>query len=98
MKLNKSQLQLVEEGLGLKAIDESSTVVPQLVEAFGAHTFFPDTVGLCVIEADPTEGSDQNPVVRLAKWNEDQTALEGHQPEAFAADIDLGPVTEKPDA
>ncbi len=79
MTLSESQLCLVEDGLGIKAIAEDSAVMPQLAEAFGAHTFFLDSVGLCIVETDSTEGSDESLVIRLASWNEDRTVLTGSQ-------------------
>ncbi len=90
MKLDAAQLLTVENGLGIKSIPDDSPAVTQLADAFGPHTFFLDTVGLCVFENDPSDASKNGLLIRLAKWNKDQTSLEGHEPEAYNTDVNLG--------
>ena len=85
MKLNTTQIDRIQEEVGLTPVPEADPVQAQLEEHFGAHTFYVDTSGLYVWEAvgEPELAEPQAVALRVASWaNEEKTLLESHEPRA----------------
>jgi hypothetical protein len=74
------------------AIPENHPAAARLHDLFGDHTFFLDRKGLNIVEPIDENGSvrPSAQVISLADWkDEDQTALEAHDPEPTDLFIDL---------
>ena len=88
MKLNSAQVEQTLAQFEAQVIPEDHPLVPQLNELFGDHTFFLDSNGLNVVEADKNTqagapaGMMVNTVVNIANWSDAQwTSLTPHEPE-----------------
>ncbi len=80
MILNETQIAAVQQQLNVAPIETDNPAMPQLIEAFGEHTFYADLNGLHVLEAlpDDTEGVAPGTavVIQIAEWTgDDRTNL-----------------------
>jgi hypothetical protein len=98
MRLNAAQKEKVEDQLGFEALPEDHPVAPDLMKAFGDHTFFLDAEGLNIVETDDESDGTNGNVVKLASWSEDRTKLRGHQPEVRPVTVELEPDKGEPAA
>ena len=91
MKLSPVQARRLEQQIDAQIIPEDHTLLPQLEQAFGQHTFFLDSEGLNIVEPSPDDQRMGN-IVKLASWIDDKhTTLEPSEPEAMPVEIRLGP-------
>ena len=90
MKLNSAQRLKIEEQLGVEAIPEEHPVTPDLVKAFGDHTFFLDAEGLNIVEPNPSPEASGGTVIKLAGWTEDRESLRGHEPQVLPVTVEFG--------
>jgi len=84
MKLNSAQLEQALSQFDAQAIPDDHPLVPKLNELFGDHTFFLDSNGLNVVEANESTnaGAPAGTVVNVASWSDAQlTSLMPHEPE-----------------
>jgi len=84
MKLNSAQLEQTLSQFEAQAIPDDHPLVPKLNELFGDHTFFLDSNGLNVVEANESTnaGAPAGTVVNVASWSDAQlTSLMPHEPE-----------------
>lgn len=92
MKLNGEQVGTIREGVGADPIPEAHAVVPDLVSAFGEHTFYLDQSGLVIWEWLHGPQAEKQPVVavKLAGWVDDsKTTLQPHEPQVTDTVIEL---------
>ncbi len=92
MKLDSDQVGTIRHGVGADPIPNAHAVMPDLVSAFGEHTFYLDQAGLVVWEWLYGPEADNQPVVavKLAGWaDENKTTLEPHDPEVTDTVVDL---------
>ena len=85
MKLNSAQLEQALSQFDAQAIPDDHPLVPKLNELFGDHTFFLDSNGLNVVEANESTnaGAPAGTVVNVASWSDAQlTSLMPHEPES----------------
>src|SRR5260370_14230343 len=84
MKLNSAQVEQTLTQFEAQVIPDDHPLVPKLNELFCDHTFFLDTNGLNVVEANESidAGAPAGTVVNLANWSDAQlTSLAPHEPE-----------------
>lgn len=96
MKLTAAVISRVEEQREIQILPDEHPVMPQLVEAFGEHTFFLDAAGLNIVEPDPSSDGSNGVVIKLAAWNEERTELQAHEPEEQPFTVDLSSGAPKP--
>lgn len=92
MKLNDRQTAAVKASVNIDALDPENPAVPQLVEAFGDHTFFVVTEGLFILEEVDNPDLPGTPAefILVAGWADEQkSALKGVQPTRSNTVIDL---------
>jgi len=85
MKLNPAQLEQTLTQFEAQVIPEDHPLIPELNHLFGDHTFFLDSAGLNVVEANENTqaGTPAATVVNIANWSDAQmTSLLPHEPEA----------------
>ena len=75
MKLDKTQISLVEEEFETEAIAQDHPAMERLESVFGSHTFFLDGSGLSIVEPHADGNDAKATVLRLAKWSEDEVKL-----------------------
>jgi hypothetical protein len=92
MKLNDQQIAAVKASVNIDAIDAENPAVPELVKAFGDHTFFVVTEGLFILEEvdNPELPGTPAEFILVAGWaNEEKSALQGVRPTPSNTIIDL---------
>lgn len=92
MKLDSDQVGTIRSGVGADPIPDAHAVMPDLVSAFGEHTFYLDQAGLVVWEWLYGPEAEKQPVVavKLAGWaDEKKTTLEPHKPEVTDTVVEL---------
>ena len=90
MKLNQSQLDKVEQQLGVAAVSDDNPATPKLRDTFGDHTFFVDAGGLSIVEKIDAEDGDSANVIKVAEWTDDERSqLRVHEPEPLAVVVDV---------
>ncbi|THD48190.1 MAG: hypothetical protein E7774_03505 [Bradyrhizobium sp.] len=78
-------LRAAEAAAELEAVTlpDMDPAIDSLSELFGDHTFFIDTEGLFIVEAEVDGGLGLGRVVKLASWaDSDRTVLSPHQRQA----------------
>jgi hypothetical protein len=84
MKLNSAQIEQTLAQFEARVIPDDHSVVPQLNELFGDHTYFLDRKGLNVVEPNESieAGAPAGTVINLASWSDERmTSLAPHEPE-----------------
>jgi len=92
MKLTSEQIISTASQFEAEAVPESISIVPQLRDLYGEHTFLLGGNGLHIVEpAEPNQpDSTIGRVVKLASWtNPDHTTLATHPPARTNIVIDL---------
>lgn len=84
MKLTEDQIAATRDSLGASPLPEDHPALPQLAEAFGAHTFYVDQNGLLIFasaeeietapEADPVA---QPKLILIARWTDESKSKLG---------------------
>jgi hypothetical protein len=81
MKLNSAQVEQTLSQFAAQVIPDDHPMVPELNDLFGDHTFFLNSDGLNVVEANEA-GGPAGTVVNLANWTDAHlTSLAPHEPE-----------------
>ena len=95
MRLNSDMVERALDQFEAKALPDDNSVVPQLNEMFGDHTYFLNDNGLHIIE--PAEADHRiGDVLTIGRWNADRSGLRPQQPEATDITVDLSPGPLKP--
>lgn len=94
MKLNAAQIDIVEQQVSVRPIEDDSPAMPQLKEVFGDHTFYVDANGLHVLEVLPEDMDGAQPgtaaIIQIAEWtNEDKNALAPIEPRAAGSVVSI---------
>jgi len=93
MKLNSPMIDQTLSQFAAQAIPEHHPVLPQLIRAFGNHTFFLNGDGLHIVEPrGPTgTGATVANVIKLASWQDEaRNSLAPHEPETTDVVVELG--------
>ena len=94
MKLTDPQIGEIEKATGVGPLPADIPFMPQLVEAFGDHTFYLSDQGLIVWEWLDGPEAEGLPVVavKLAGWSDaDKTSLSPQAPEVTEMVLSLAP-------
>jgi hypothetical protein len=84
MKLTPAQVEQTLNQLEAQVIPDGDPLVSELTDLFGDHTFFLDSNGLNVVEANESTagGTSAGTVVNLADWGDVKlTSLLPHEPQ-----------------
>lgn len=101
MKLTDPQIGAIEKTTGVGPLPADIPFMPQLIDAFGEHTFYLSDQGLIIwewLDGPETEGQ---PVVavKLAGWaDDDKTTLSPQSPEVTEMVLNLVPRPDPGDA
>lgn len=92
MKLTSAQIKQTTAQFEALPIPQDNSMVPELSDLFGDHTFFLDGDGLHIVEpGEPAEPeAPVGRIVKLASWTDrDRTILATHPPQPTDVVVDL---------
>lgn len=94
MKLDDTQIAVVEHQTGAKPLPAGDPAAEQLSGAFGVHTFFLDPNGLYIFEGvdlpEAEHGTSPALLIHIAEWtDEERTAISPVEPKPADVIIDL---------
>ncbi len=94
MKLDETQLAVVESQTGAKPLPADDPAAEQLSGAFGDHSFFLDPNGLYIFEGvdlpEAEHGTSPALLIQIAEWtDEEKTAIGPIEPKPADLILDL---------
>jgi hypothetical protein len=95
MKLSSVQAKHVAKQAECRVIPARHSITPKLRQAFGDHTFFANSKGLCIVEPAVADSGVGN-IVKVASWTDNaHTILEPVRPEVTPVAVQLDPSADR---